>query len=440
MLFTSDSRKIFNMQFLSNSSGAALRGRWGSLSFPELQDLVNKEMKSLSGKKISVLEAESSPRFISLFLAHLNAGHPVVVMAEGLSEGEKALRKTMLSHPLHPQTAVIVFTSGSTGTPKAVQLSLDNLLANSEAVIESLYFKQAKSQGLFLSLSYSYGLFAQLLPALSLGVPTKIYDKFTEVREDFLDNKAEGMWSGVPSHWETLLRLTTPEHCKNITHVISAGAALPLNLRQRLRAHFPNALCFNNYGLTEASPRVLSLSSAHPRFLEEGTVGTPVKFLQVKEAEGGELWIKGRQVMLGYLGDERATQEKITDGWLHSGDIALVESDGMVCIQGRMDDLFNIGGERTSPLEIDAALLQVPGVKEGAVYVDKDALYGAKISAFLVGSEGLTKKQVLDSLRSCLSGHKIPSEFFQVHELPKTPNGKLRRAELVKLKNTGRRI
>lgn len=205
---------------------------------------------------------------------------------------------------------------------------------------------------------------------------------------------------------------------------------MPLELRAKLKAHFSQAKIFNNYGLTEASPRVLSLSSDHPRFMEEGTVGFPVKFLQVKEGPEGNLCVKGRQVMLGYVGDS----EKIRDGWLPSGDVVKIESDGMVKIMGRLDDLFNIGGERTSPLEIDAALMRVPGIQEAAVLVEQSTLYGAKLSAFIVGGEELTKKSIMDALKAHLSGHKIPLEYFRIEELPKTANGKLRRSELNKIK------
>lgn len=415
-----------------------LIGPFGTLEAPELRQLVEEEKTRFRSGPVPLLEAAMDPVFIAKFLAHFENGKPMALVSPDLSPAERAQRESILKNKLHPECAVIVFTSGSTGVPKAVQLSRANLEANTEAVIESLQFAKAPQQGLFLSLSYSYGLFGQLLPALHLGTRTKFYPKFADVRAAILAGEGGGMWSGVPSHWEALLRVTTPEQCDGVTHVISAGAALPLELRKKLKAHFRNALLFNNYGLTEASPRVLSLPSTHPRFFEEGTVGYAVKHLEVKEGEAGELLVKGKQVMLGYLGDEKS--EKIQDGWLHSGDVVHVEADGMVRIQGRMDDLFNIGGERTSPLEIDAALLKVPGVKEAAVLVENHEIYGARLAAFLVCDEGLKKKSVMEALKNHLSGHKIPLEYFRVDALPRTPNGKLRRKALTELKPAAQRI
>lgn len=411
---------------------AELTGPFGTLHSSELKKMMAREKP----ERGALLEASMDPAFLAKLLAHFESGVPAALVSPDLSPAERDARKRILEQEFHPDTALIVFTSGSTGAPKAVQLSRANLEANTEAVIESLEFARAPRQGLFLSLSYSYGLFGQLLPALHLGIPTKLIPKFADVRAAFLSGEGAGMWSGVPSHWEALLRVTTPEQCDGVTHVISAGAALPLELRKRLRAHFRNATIYNNYGLTEASPRVLCLRSTHPRFFEEGTVGYPVKHLEVKEGEGGELLVRGKQVMLGYLG---GSGDKIRDGWLHSGDVVQVEVDGMVRIVGRMDDLFNIGGERASPLEIDAALLKVPGVKDAAVLVEQHELYGARLTAFLVGSPP-GKKAIVEELRKHLSGHKIPLEYLAVDSLPRTPNGKLKRSELTNSKNTARKI
>lgn len=418
----------------------ALIGPWGSTSFAELRTLVDRQKENLAAGPASdtpLLACQPNPEFISRFLAHLETGIPVALVAPELSAAEREQRQTLLKNPRHPECGVIVFTSGSTGQPKGVQLSQENLEANTDAVIESLDFAKAPQQNLFLSLSYSYGLFGQLLPALKLGIPTKILTKFSDARQEFAEGRAAGMWSGVPSHWEALLRVTTPEQSAEVTHVISAGAALPLDLRERLRAHFANATIYNNYGLTEASPRVLSFSSRHPRFFEADTVGFAVKGLQVREGESGELLVKGRQVMLGYLGGDSS---KIQDGWLRSGDVVSIDPEGLVHIQGRLDDLFNIGGERVSPLEIDAALARLPGVKEAAVLVEKHPIYGAQLSAFLVGEDLPTKKDVLAEMRRQLSGHKVPLEYFIISALPRTPNGKLRRSGLADLKTSATRL
>ncbi|MCO5142962.1 MAG: acyl--CoA ligase [Oligoflexia bacterium] len=423
------------MDFWENKSGIALRGEWGSLTYDELTQSVIKKTESLSTNKI--LTASNSVDFIVEFLAFWKMKVPVCIFSEGLSEKEKNQRLEVLKKPLRENTAVVVFTSGSTGAPKGVELSRENILANIEAVVESLEFSRTTQQGLFLSLSYSYGLFGQLLPALFVGIETVIYGKFLDLRNDFIEGKARGMYSGVPSHWEAILRLTDSKNCLNVTHVISAGAPLPLDLRNRLLSHFSGAVIYNNYGLTECSPRVLSLSSKSKKFLEEGSVGYPVKGLNVRVNAESILEVSGKQVMLGYVGDDNLTKEKIYEGWLRTGDLAKITEDQLVYILGREDDIFNIGGERVSPIEIEEALNHISQVDDVAIYVEEDALYGTKIKALLVLKQAIKKSELLACLKTKLSGHKIPQEYYQVEELPKTANGKLLRKKLKEtLKNS----
>ncbi|MCM2277150.1 MAG: fatty acid--CoA ligase family protein [Oligoflexia bacterium] len=435
------------------------------LCWQEILDGIATEKQKL-GKLppgIAVLRAECDAVFLSRFLAFLELGKPAAIFAPDCTPQEFQVRRQLLgpafeldrdgqltwedlSQPVrhHPETAVVLFTSGSTGAPKAVQLSRRNIEANTRAVIRSLDFDRATEQTLFLPLSYSYGLLGQVLPAFATGVPSLLLERFIDVRELLDAGEARGMWSGVPSHWEALLRLTRGQDgkCQGITHVVSAGAPMSVDLRKRLRERFPRATLYNNYGLTEASPRVLSFSSRDPAFFVEG-VGYPVGDFSVKLTPEGELCVQGSQVMLGYLGDAPGTAEKIRDGWLHSGDGATLAANGLVTIHGRKDELFNIGGERTSPHEIAAALRDVPGVEDVAILIEDDPLYGAKILAFVVCGDSLAasgRAGLQAALASRLSPLKLPREYFRLTRLPRGANGKLLRAELAALKGSATRI
>ncbi len=418
------------MLLFSPSEKIALRQGNNEITFAELARAMEREAL----EPLAFLEAEQTIAFAVRALAYLQKDVPFVLVAKGMSAAELEARRKVLAQTIHPETKVILFTSGSTGAPKAVQLSAGNILANREAVEASLDFAKAPAQGLFLSLSYSFGFFGQLLPALHCQVPTVLHEKILDIREQFMSGEAAGMWSGVPSHWETLARLTLGKKNPHVTHVISAGAALSLPLRKKLRELFPAAKIYNNYGLTEASPRVLSFSSEDPSFFVEGTVGYAVKHLQVKTELDGELVLSGKQVMLGYVG---GSVGKIQSGWLRSGDLAKIDESGLVSILGRKDDQFNIGGERTSPLEIDFALANLPGVQEAAISVGQHEIHGAKITAYLVGNPP-AKAEILVALKKVLSGHKIPTDFILVNALPKNENGKLKRSELAQL--TGKKL
>jgi long-chain acyl-CoA synthetase len=147
--------------------------------------------------------------------------------------------------------------------------------------------------------------------------------------------------------------------------------------------------------------------------------------------------------MLGYLGAPEATREKLEDGWLRTGDMAELAPDGLVTILGRNDDLLKVGGERLSPFEIEAALRELPGVEDCAVWGRADPLYGTTLLAFLQlrhGASCPSQRELRQALRDRLSPHKIPVDYYRVEQLPRTSNGKLQRARLVEFTQPERRI
>ncbi|MGK5090114.1 class I adenylate-forming enzyme family protein [Bdellovibrionota bacterium FG-2] len=414
-----------------------------NVTFEELQNRVRTE--TVPHKGVQILTATPTLDFIVQFLACLETGRPAAIFSPQWSVAETQSRAALLQTPCHHETAVILFTSGSTGTPKAVQLSRKNIEANTRGVIASLDFISAREQTLFLPLSYCYGLLGQLLPALQCKIPTRILTKMTDIKGCFDGGSATGMWSGVPSHWEMILKITEPTHSgkSEITHIISAGAPLSLSLRERLRERFPRATIYNNYGQTEASPRILCFSSRDPAFFKRG-VGYPIGDTQVRLGTDGELQVRGSQIMLGYLGDPETTAKKLEDGWLHTGDLAEISPEtsngSLVSITGRIDELFNVGGERTGPSEIEQVLKNIPDVTDAAVLIEDDQMYGSKISAFLIASVILEKNKVLAQISDNLSPNKIPREIYLIQALPRNASGKLMRTELKKLKTPARRL
>ena len=435
------------------------------LTFAELRQRVDDLAGELAALEsdVVILDAHSDPATVIQFMALLQLGRPAAMFSSTWTQHEIEVRRAMLGNAVHldaggavtwtspsqesahhPDAAVILFTSGSTGEPHAVQLSRRNIDANTRAVLDTLDFDQASEQTLFLQLSYSYGLLGQLVPALEVGVTTHLLPRFNDARVVLETSQAQGMWSGVATHWEALLRLTTPppENTAGITHVISAGAPLSIDLRARLRDRFPNATLYNNYGQTEAGPRVLSFSSRHPLFFK-GYVGYPVGDFEIRATDEDELLLKGSQIMTGYLGDEEATEEKIRDGWLYTGDMARIGDGDLVEILGRRDQLVKVGGERISLREIEEELSTWAEIDEAAVLVDVDEVYGNRLVGFLVGGdplEDMGRRHIIDTLAQRLSWQKVPRRYFLLDALPRRPNGKLDRQALPLMKSTDREL
>ncbi|WP_133128315.1 class I adenylate-forming enzyme family protein [Legionella nagasakiensis] len=422
------------------------------ISFANLDhdvDAMAKKFKKLP-QGIIALTAENKSTFVIQLLAAFLNNQPVAVFANHWSQKEINDKFDLLGHALrvdeqgniismnrhsiprcHEKTALILFTSGSTGQSKAVQLSQENIKTNCRAVIDSLNFSATDNQWLFLPLSYSFGLLGQLLPGLMAGITTHLTEGFAEINAMFVSKLIPRMWSGVPSHWSVIMKMAEhfPSVACQLTHVISAGAKLSRDLRVRLIEMFPNAVIYNNYGLTEASPRVLTLSSQDPLFLSE-YVGYPVGDWRLKLSKEQELFIYGKQVMLGYLGERNSA--KIQDGWLATGDLAEITPIGLVSIKGRCDYLVNIGGEKISLDEIERIINQCSLFAEVVVIPVEDVLYGTRLMVFLEKSGGeasCSKEQLLQTIQQRF-GRYVPLQLHVMASLPRNKNGKLDRAAL----------
>jgi long-chain acyl-CoA synthetase len=444
------------MQFLSNAVPEQTAIKLGDLTINYAQ--LEQHIEQLSGqllklpKAILILNASPSIDFIIQLLAAFKNQLPVALFSNQWSEEEKQTRLAILGHAMtindqgelielyenhafkhHPQLALILFTSGSTGHVKAVQLSAHNIHANCLAVIKALRFSSVPDQLLFLPLSYSFGLLGQLLPGLMTGMTTHLISQFMEIKTVLENGLIPHMWSGVPSHWVALTKMASlyPESAAKITALISAGAPLSTSLRAELRQTFANAIIYNNYGLTEASPRVLTYSSEDPLFMEQ-YAGYPVGDWQLKVSEDQELLICGSQIMLGYLGDEE--HSKVQNGWLYTGDIAEILPSGLVSIKGRRDNLVNIGGEKVNLNEIEQKLCLIDAIKEVVILPIEDEIYGIRLLACLerhMISTSITEQQLTEKIQLHLLPRKLPITVRLLEKIPRNQHGKLDRKELM---------
>ncbi len=443
------------MLFLSHKhpEKIAIKEAGTSLTFSQLENAINihaEQLKKLP-QGILVLNAAPNTPFIIQLLAALQINKPVALFSNQLTEQERVSRMNLLdlavtvddagnllelhqqnTSPPHPQLALILFTSGTTGQVKAVQLSKKNIESNCLAVINALHFSQRQDQLLFLPLSYSFGLLGQLLPALMIGLSTHLITQFTDIKTLLESGQVPHMWSGVPSHWVAVSKMAGlyPESAAKIKAIVSAGAPLSTALRIELSQRFPNAIVYNNYGLTEASPRVLTYSSEDSLFFEN-YAGYPVGDWLLELSKDGELLLKGSQIMLGYLGDE--CNEKISNGWLHTGDIAEILPSGLVAIKGRRDNQVNIGGEKVNLTEVEQQLCQMEGIKEVIVLPIADELYGVRLIACFEQSSvtlKLTEQQLTEQIQLHLLPRKLPISARLLEHLPRNQHGKLDRKTL----------
>ena len=194
------------------------------------------------------------------------------------------------------------------------------------------------------------------------------------------------------------------------------------------------------YGLTEASPVVSCNPIDRPR--KSGSVGLPIPGVRVRAVcedgsvcpagEVGEIAVKGDNVMKGYLGDDKATAEAIRDGWLMTGDMGYLDSEGYIYIVYRKKDLILVHGMNVYPREVEEVLYHHPEVLDAAVVGVTEGAHGEIPKAFVVKREGaeLTERELKEYLRERLASYKIPRQVEFLAMLPKSPTGKVLKKEL----------
>jgi long-chain acyl-CoA synthetase len=396
------------------------------ITYKELDEKISIRSTELQDEKIVFLRAKSSSECVISILSAFSLKIPCVIFADDISQEQYNEKISLIKNSkINPKTALVLFTSGSSGDSKSVQISMDNINANTKAVINALDFDQIESQVLFLPLSYSYGLLGQLIPALKLGKTSYVVDHVIKVKK-LVEDKLVQMISAVPSQHIVLLKLLNDT--SSISHVISAGAPLNLSLREKLVEKFSTAVIYNNYGQTELSPRALFLKSTDEAFLSQAT-GRVVDGLIYKITEDGELLFKGDQVMLGYL---NGNDNKIIDGWLYSGDLA-DEKEGIVYINGRKDSLIKIAGQRISLKFLERLIEKEEGASNCAAILKENELYGQELYLFYDGD--IDELSVLDVFKKESGLKVVPKQITKLLDFPKNANGKKDYPALKKLYN-----
>ena len=336
--------------------------------------------------------------------------------------------------------AAIFYTSGTTGFPKGAVTSHENFLSNAETCRRALSVDPAGLRTLIsVPLFHVTGCNSQLLVALYVGGTAVIMPVFEvaaflhAISEEQIDTMVT-----VPAiYW---LAISQPAFAdvdiSRVRSVSYGGAPIAPDLVARLGKAFPQARLGNGFGLTETASVTTFLP--HEFVAHADSVGFPAPVCDVRldavAPDGtGELLIRGPNVVAGYWRKPEQTAETFVDGWLHSGDLASIDDDGLVYLVDRMKDMINRGGENVYCVEVENALAGAPGVYEAAVLGVPDEMMGEKVGAVIVPMPGvsLDVPAVLGYLGEHIADFKVP-QYVAVSgtPLPRNPGGKLLKRRL----------
>ncbi len=390
--------------------------------------------------RLPVLEAESrgSQAGASLMLVDKECSVKGTLPAElkgGISLPSRAMSSA--------QPATIVFTSGSSALPKAAILTLGNLRSSACGVAERLGRKVLARWVLTLPIAHVGGL-SVLFRAAWTGTSILAMPQGDQAGWDQFIRLHRGTGiSVVPTQLARWMEASSRPPPPSLKAVVVGGAPLSQSLQGKAQAlGFP---LLTTYGLTECASQVttLSLSDSHRgqggRTAGRALEGTTVAIL---DAQGrplppqhqGEIAVKGPTVFAGYV-EEGSRVRTLPGGWLGTGDLGWVDSEGFLTVTGRMGDMILTGGENVHPAEVEAGLLSLSGVTRAAAMGIPDPLWGQRVVALVEAEEGRDGESLRQELRGKLAGYQIPKEIKIVPALPLTPLGKTKRSALLQCWN-----
>jgi acyl-coenzyme A synthetase/AMP-(fatty) acid ligase len=368
-----------------------------------------------------------------------------------LLETDGGSRPVALASSAPAELAAIIYTSGTTGQPKGVMHSRGSLASVSAKIGTYLEVRSSDVILSVLPLSFGYGL-TQLLVAVQTGA-CLVLERRMGYPAAFLGQIARRgvtIVPVVPTISAMLLRLNLTKFDLGSLRVItSAGAHLPAEQARRWRAALPEIHLYNMYGQTEcirASYLHPLDADDHPGTIGRGLAGQEWGLIQADGrpaavGEVGELVLASDHMMLGYWEDPERTARVLRSNPLpegaysravYTGDLFRSDGEGYLSFVARRDDMLNSRGELVSPREVEDVIAEFPGISEVAVYGSPDEVLGTAIWASVVVdvSRAPSEAEVMRHCAAHLEDHMIPSGLEFRDDLPRTPNGKIARAEL----------
>ncbi len=370
--------------------------------------------------------------------------------------GVYAFRKLLDAYPEAPpkvavssdDTAFFQYTGGTTGVPKAAMLSHFNLVANTVQVRRWMVTLEEGKERVMGAIPFFhvYGMTVAMSLAMYLGAELIVVPNPRPIEGVMkaIDKERATVFPGVPTMYIGIIN--HPDvgkyDLKSVKACISGAAPLPMDVQTRF-GEITGGRLVEGYGLTEAAP----VSHCNPIYGQRkaGSIGVPFPDVEARimdyekleekpQGEAGELWLRGPQVMKGYWGKPDETAKTITeDGWLRTGDIARMDSDGYFYIVDRLKDIIIASGFNIVPREVEEVIFEHPKVQEAVVAGVPDAYRGETVKAYVVLRPGqaATADEIIAFCAERLAPYKVPKQVEFRSELPKTQVGKFLRRVLV---------
>jgi len=413
-------------------------------------DIIRTVCPELVTSKRGSISSDKLPHFKRIILMTEREEVGMYKWSELMAKADKVTNEQFEEqfHSLDPDDVInIQYTSGTTGFPKGVMLTHNNVVNNGKQIGDYMKLTEQDRVCIPVPFFHCFGCVLGTLAAVTHGSAMILLEQFDALRvlQAVQDEKCTAL-HGVPTMF--IAELNHPEFKNYDTSTlrtgIMAGSVCPIEVMKRVIEDMGASEITICYGQTEASPVITQTKTDDPIGKRVSTVGKPHPNVEVKIIDPvtgeelpvgvpGELCTRGYNIMKGYYNNAEATREAIdAEGWLHTGDIAVMDADGYIDITGRIKDMVIRGGENIYPKEVEEFLYTHPEIADVQVVGVPDAKYGEELMAWIILKKGvdLDEESVREFCKGRISHHKIPKYIEFIKEYPMTASGKIQKFKL----------
>lgn len=384
------------------------------------------------GEAVVMRSSQDVEFLVQYFAIHLAKAVAVPLEKETPQHRFDEISRQLRGAVIPAGTADILFTTGTTGKSKGVMISHRAIVCNAENLIDGQQFSHDLVFIICGPLNH-IGSLSKIYPVILLGATLYILEGMKDLGQFFhaLDYPCKKMATFlVPASIRMLLQFGAHQlanYADKIDFVEAGGAPLSMSDQQALCQALPNSRLYNTYASTETG--IICTYNYNNGNSLPGCLGRPMRHSRVFVTPDGRVACQGPTLMTGYVGDPEKTAEVLHDDTLFTADNGEINDEGMLILQGRNDDVINIGGFKVAPSEVEDVALSFSGIKDCICIAVSHPVLGSALKMLYVPSAGMQvgKRELARYINARLESYKVPQFYEQVEQIHRTYNGKLDR-------------